>query len=137
MQADLPFFEGPEDALRAAVQALGGAKKVGSILWPDKGPDAAGRHLMDCINPGRAEKMEMTQMMVILRMAKEQGHHAPMTWLAAEIGYDVHPVTRAEEVDRLTTVVEQSTKTLASALQQLERLRNGSSNQPVSLVKSA
>lgn len=134
MQADLPFYESPEDALRAAVQALGGAKKVGGMLWPDKGADTAGRHLLDCINPGRAEKLEMTQMMAILRLAKEAGHHAPMTWLAAEIGYDVHPVTRAEEVDRLTTVVEQSTKTLAVALQQLERIQAG---KPVSLVRTA
>ena len=36
MQADLPFYDCPEDALRAAVQALGGAKQVGARLWPDK-----------------------------------------------------------------------------------------------------
>lgn len=133
MQADLPFFESPEDALRAAVQALGGAKKVGCTLWPDKGPDAAGRHLLDCINPGRAEKLEMSQMMAILRMAKEAGHHAPMTWLAGEIGYEVHAITRADEIDRLTTVVEQSTKTLAAALAQLERMQAGN----VTKLKSA
>lgn len=134
MQADLPFYEGPEDALRAAVQALGGAKKVGGMLWPDKGADAAGRHMLDCINPGRNEKLDLSQVMAVLRLAKEQGHHAPMTWIAAEIGYDVHPVTRAEEVDRLTTVVEQTAKTLAAAVAQLERMQAG---KPVSLVRSA
>lgn len=38
---------------------------------------------------------------------------------------DVKPITKAEEVDRLTTVVEQSTKALAAALTTLERLRKG------------
>jgi hypothetical protein len=123
MQTDLPFFECPEDALRAAVQALGGAKKVGAVLWPDKAPDVAGRHLLDCINPGRAEKLDLSQVICVLRLAKEAGVHAPMAWICAEVGYDATPVARAEEVDRLTTVVEQSTKTLAHALQTLQQLQ--------------
>lgn len=125
MQAELPFFETPEDAVRAAVQALGGSKKVGTLLWNDKGIDNASRLLLDCINPGRAEKLEMSQVMLILRLAKDAGCHAPFTWMAAEIGYDVKPITRGEEVDRLTTVVEQSTKTLAQALAALERIQRG------------
>lgn len=125
MQSELPFFESPEDALRAAVQALGGSKKVGAILWSDKGVDNASRLLLDCINTSRAEKLEVSQVMLILRMAKEAGCHAPFTWMASEIGYDVKPITRGEEVDRLTTVVEQSTKTLAQALKALERIQGG------------
>lgn len=123
MQAELPFYESPEDALRAAVQVLGGAKKVGALLWPDKTVDNAARQLLDCINPGRHEKLDMSQMMAILRMAKDEGCHAPFAWLAAQIGYDVSPITKADEVDRLTTVVEQSTKTLAVALARLESIQ--------------
>ena len=124
MQSELPFYESPEDALRAAVQALGGAKKLGALLWPDKGVDNAARHLLDCINANRHEKLELSQVMRILALAKEAGCHAPMAWLAAEVGYDVIPVTRADEVDRLATVVEQSSKTLAAALGALERIHN-------------
>lgn len=122
-QGELPFYESPEDALRAAVQALGGAKMVGAKLWPDKSPDAAGRLLLDCINPGRAEKLELSQVMRVLAWAREAGVHGPMSWIAAEVGYEAKPITRADEVDRLTTVVEQSTKTLATALATLERLQ--------------
>ena len=125
MQADLPFYEGPEDALRAAVQALGGAKKVGAMLWPDKGVDNASRLLLDCINTSRAEKLELSQIMRIFALAKECGCHGPFAWFAGEVGYDAKPITKAEEVDRLTTVVEQSTKTLAAALSALERIQNG------------
>lgn len=125
MQSELPFYEGPEDALRAAVQALGGAKRVGTMLWPDKGVDAASRLLLDCINPSRAEKLEATQIIRVFALAKEAGCHGPFAWFAGEVGYDVKPITKAEEVDRLTTVVEQSTKTLAAALTALERIQTG------------
>ena len=123
MQAEMPFYEGPEDALRAAVQALGGAKQVGAMIWPDKTPDSAGRLVQDCLNPSRAEKFDVTQVMFVLRRAKEAGVHGPFMWFAGEIGYDARPITKAEEADRLTTVVEQSTKTLATALAQLERIQ--------------
>lgn len=124
MQVDLPFYEGPEDALRAAVQYLGGTKKVGVMLWPDKGVDAASRYLLDCLNPSRAEKLEITQIMRLFTLAKETGHHGPYTWFSEQIGYDARPITKAEEVDRLTTVIEQSSKTLTAALEAMERLQS-------------
>lgn len=123
MQIPMPFFEGPEDALRAAVQVLGGAKQVGAAIWPDKTPDAAGRLVQDCLNPARAEKFDVTQVMFIFKKAKEAGQHGPFAWFAGELGYDARPVTRAEEVDRLTTVVEQASKTLAQAVAQLDRIQ--------------
>lgn len=125
MQTDLPFYESPEDALRAAVQVLGGSKKVGSMLWADKTVDNASRQLLDCLNPSRNEKLELSQVMMILALAKEAGYHSPFSWMAGQVGYGVTPITKAEEVDRLTTVVEQSTKTLAAALSQLERIQSG------------
>lgn len=129
MQVELPFYEGPEDALRAAVQALGGSKKVGAMLWPDKGVDTASRLLLDCINPSRAEKLEASQIMRVFALAKDSGCHGPFAWFAGEVGYDVKPITKAEEVDRLTTVVEQSTRTLAAALTALERIQTGNVTQ--------
>lgn len=123
MQAELPYFECPEDALRAAVQALGGAKKVGALIWRDKDPDHAGRLLLDCLNPSRAEKLELSQIMLVLKMAKDIGCHEPMQWICSDVGYEARPVTKAEELDRVTAVVEQSTKTLAAAIATLERLQ--------------
>jgi hypothetical protein len=123
MQVDLPFFECPEDALRAAVQALGGAKQVGAMLWPDKTPDHAGRLLLDCLNASRAEKLDLGQTMRVLRLARDAGVHAPMLWICGEVGYEAKPITKAEEVDRVTTVVEQASKTLAIAVATLERLQ--------------
>ncbi len=123
MQAEMPFYESPEDAVRAAVQALGGAKKVASLLWVDKGVDAASRLLQDCLNPSRSEKLEFSQIMFILSMAKEIGCHSPFAWLAGEVGYDAKPITKAAEVDRLTTVIEQTSQVLAQAMSTLERIQ--------------
>jgi len=124
MQVDLPFYESPEDALRAAVQYLGGTKKIGILLWPDKGVDNASRYLHDCLNPSRAEKMDISHLMHIFALAKEAGFHGAYAWFSEQIGYDARPITKAEEVDRLTTVIDQSAKTLAAALEAMERLQS-------------
>ena len=127
MQGDLPFFEGPEEALRAAVQHLGGAKKVGAMLWPDKTIDSAGRALLDGLNPARSEKLDIGQVMFILGKAKDVGYHAAFAWMASEVGYESRPITRAEEVDRLTSVIETASTTLAHAVSALERMQRANS----------
>ncbi len=123
MQSEMPFFDSPEDALKAVIQQLGGIKKVGPKLFPDKTVDAAARYLLDCVNSDRSEKLALSQIMMLLRLAHEAGFHTAFAWLSGEIGYDIKPITRAEEVDRLTSVVEQSSKTLSAAVAALERIK--------------
>lgn len=124
LQSEMPFYEGPEDALREAVRALGGPKKVGPALWPDKTTEAAARLLQDCLNVGREEKLGLSQMMFVLRAARDAGYHAPFYWFAADLGYEAKPISRAEEVDRVTSIIEQASATLASSLATLERLQS-------------
>ena len=124
MQADLPFYDGPEDALKAAVQHPGGPKVVGALLWPDKSPDSARTRLLDCLNTSRAERLDMTEAMFILRKAKEKGFHTAFAWLAGEVGYEApRPLTSDAEVDRLTTVIDNATRALSAALPQLAKLQ--------------
>ena len=123
MQVEIPFFETPEDAIKASVQALGGAKRVAPVLWPDKSIENARDYLLACINHERAEKLSYSQVIYIFREAKAIGFHAGFEWFARECEYEVRPITKAEEVDRLTTVIEESTKTLASSLAALERIK--------------
>lgn len=86
MQTEMPFFDGPEDALREAVRGLGGPKKVGPTLWPDKSPDAAARSLQDCLNPAREEKLSLSQVMFILRAAHDAGYMRRFSTLAVTWG---------------------------------------------------
>jgi len=122
MQSAL-FHERIEDAIDEVVRQCGGRKKLACEMWPDKPPREA-HNLMDaCLNPERRERFSPSQMIYIARRGSEAGCHALMNYFASECGYEVKPITKAEEVDRLTSVVEQSTKTLASALATLERLQ--------------
>jgi len=128
MQAEMPFYENAEQALTAAVQHLGGAKQVGAMLWPDKTPDGARTRLLDCLNPSRAERLDMSEAMFILRKSKEKGFHAPFHWIAASVGYEApRALSVADEVDRLTTVVDNASRTLAAALPMLERMQRARS----------
>ncbi|WP_186211140.1 hypothetical protein [Burkholderia gladioli] len=123
MQLDIPFYEGPEDALKAAVQALGGAKKIGPMLWPDKSTDTAARLLLDCLNPARSEKLDLSQTMMVFRLARDAGYFAPFQWFALEIGFEAKPANKAEEENRITTVIERATLTLSNALRMLDRMQ--------------
>lgn len=125
-QQSVLFHERFEDALDEVIRVCGGRKAFACEMWPDKSARDAHNLLDACLNPERRERLTPEQLLYIARRGAEVGCHAVMTYLAAECGYDVKPVTRAEEVDRLTAVVAQSTKTLATALATLERLQSSS-----------
>jgi len=117
------FHDRIEDAIDETCRALGGRKKVACELWPDK-PARDAHNLLDaCLNPERRERLMPSQLLYVIKRGREAGCHAVMTYLDHECGYESKPVNRAEEVERPTSVVEQSTKTLASALATLERLQ--------------
>lgn len=134
MQTEMPFFESFEDALKACVQALGGAKLVGAKLWPDKSMEDARNYLLACLNSERSEKLGYTQLIFVFREAKAAGFHAAFDWVARECGYDARPITDAEEMDRLAAVVEQSSKTLSAAVATLERIQR-MQNHPMTVAK--
>lgn len=123
MQTELPIYEGIEDAIRAAVQAIGGAKDVAQQMWPDKTMENARDYLLACLDHTRREKLDYTQMVFIFRKAKEKCFHAGFDYFARDCGYEARPITPAEEVDRLTTVIEQATKALSLAVPALERIQ--------------
>lgn len=124
IQSEMPFYEGVEDALRASIQALGGAKKVAGDLWPDKPLEEARSLLLNCINPARKEKLDYTQLMWVFREAKRVGFVAGFVWFSHACEFESRAVTDDEQIDRLTSVVEQSTKTLAAALATRERIKS-------------
>lgn len=80
------FHESFGDALRECIAHCGGFKVVGATLWPEKGADIAGRHLADCLNDAKREKLSPEQVLLILRLARERGCHAGITFIARELG---------------------------------------------------
>ena len=65
------------------MQALGGTKQVGALLWPDKTPDNAGRLLSDCLNTGRADILisnaELAERRIALEAAGGYAYPASQT----------------------------------------------------------
>lgn len=89
MNANLPLFlEDIYDALRTAIQSLGGPKVVAGRLWPHKPLDQAHRELGDCINRDNPRKFDPEETLAILRMARDAGFHQAKHWIDAELGYE-------------------------------------------------
>ena len=122
MSQDALFYESLADALRAVVQAMGGAKPVGSKLWPEKTPDAAARQLNDCLNESRPEKLSPEQVLWLLAAGRQVGCHAAMNYLAREAGYsDPLPVEPEDERARLQREYIEATKALQAIAGRIER----------------
>lgn len=93
------FHEDINSALQGLVAALGGAKAVGSRLYPDLPTDSAARRLLDAINTDRAQQLSQTQFLTLLRWGREAGYHGVMEYVADEAGY-TKPSPRSPEEER-------------------------------------
>ena len=82
-------FESFTDALNDCVRAIGGSKKVGRAIWPYKDEFSAQRHLLNCLNPDRAEKLHLDELLMLMKMARDRGCHAGMQYLAETLGYSL------------------------------------------------
>lgn len=117
------FHESLSDALRECVQVCGGYKAVGRTLWPEKDADVAGRHLADCLNDTKREKLSPEQVLLVLRLAREKGCHAGMNFIARDLGYaDPQPVEPEDERAKLQREFIESTHKLARMAERIERL---------------
>lgn len=81
------FHESVEDALRAVVEAIGGFKKVGAQLWPEKSVEDAGKLLRHCLDEDRAEKLSLGQLLLILKEGRKVNAHDAVDFLCQQAGY--------------------------------------------------
>jgi hypothetical protein len=93
------FHEDLTGALAGLVAALGGAKTIGSRLFPDLPIESAARRLLDALNPDRQAVLSPTQLLTLLRWGREAGCHGAMEYLADEAGY-TRPAPRSPEEER-------------------------------------
>lgn len=116
------FHEDINAALQGLVAALGGAKTVGSRLYPDLPTDGAARRLLDAINPDRAQQLSQTQFLTLLRWGREAGYHGVMEYIAEEAGY-TRPSPRSPEEERadLQREVIESVARLEAILRKLQK----------------
>lgn len=124
MTEQIPMFvEDYNEAIRAAVQALGGFKRVGADLKPDLAADAAGRWLSDCINPDKREILPPSALSYIRRKAREQGCHVLAAYEAQDAGY-APPVAIEPEDERAALMREfvQASKGFTGLVARMDRV---------------
>ncbi len=114
------FFDDIREALRHVVATLGGAKVVGSKMRPDLKPEHAARWLNDCLNGDRREHLHLDHLLQLLRMGREGGAHAAMTYLADDVGYKATPVEPADEHTELMRQYVSAAKAMGEIAKRIE-----------------
>ena len=117
------FYEDLFDALRAAIQAAGGAKSVAGKLWPKKPVPLAHRDLLDALNRDRERKLDPEEVLQVFRIARDAGFHSAFHFMCDQAGYHKPaPVTSEEQAIGLAERVEGLTREVRAAARELERL---------------
>jgi hypothetical protein len=116
------WYDSIFDAVGAAVQAAGGAKKVAGKLWPALGSDVGTARLRSGLNPDHAQKLCFSEFVMIARLAREAGDHSLMRYLGAELGYEVNPVHPIDESEQLRRDIRDGLNSLNQRLERLERI---------------
>jgi len=101
-QQEQLFYEDIYEALRAAVQAAGGAKVVGPKLWPAKPVPEAQRALLDALNRDRERKLDPEEQLQVLRLGRDAGFHGGVRFICEYLGYTMpQPVDPKDELSEL------------------------------------
>lgn len=119
----MPTFETTTQALIECVKAAGGSKQVGHKVFPEKTVDQAQRHLLNCLNDDRQERLTPDQVLLIAKLARGYGCHAYAQHVAQHLGYtEPVPVEPKDEADELRRQLLEMGKALQSGLARLEGL---------------
>jgi len=112
-----------EDALRDVIYALG-PKKAAGDLWPDKDPTHGVRALHHALDPERAEKLSISEIVWLLREGSMNSHHMAMAHLSAVCGYrPPEPTTPEDERAQLQREFIEAKKEFSRLAARIERLR--------------
>lgn len=118
------FNDDVYDAARDCVKALGGFKKVGFALFPEKGPEKAGNYLGDCLDRRRGEKLSLEHFILILKWARHAGCHIGMNFICLECDYrEPEPVPLEEKTSALEAKIDANIKELSGMLDRYAALR--------------
>lgn len=119
----MPSFETTTEALIACVKAAGGSKAVGHRVWPEKTVEAAQRHLLNCLDDTRAERLTPDQVLLIAGLARSKGCHAYAEHVAQTLSYaEPLPIEPKDEVDELRRQFIEATGRLSEIAERIHRL---------------
>lgn len=117
------FHEDIWQALRDCVGALGGAKVVGDKLRPEMGPEKSARWLLDCLNPDKADKLSVEQLLLILAEARKANCHVAAHYIAQATGYAApQPIEPEDERAALQRLFVESVRAQSELVRRMERI---------------
>ncbi len=122
-QTDL--FETPDDsyeAMRILIMRLGGPKKMGKKLWPEKPMEAAAILLNNCLNRERPEKLDLDQIDFLIGEGRKVGCHIVMQCFAVRHAYRVTAIELEDERIRLQREFIETGRRMEALISQLNEL---------------
>ncbi|MFD2754274.1 hypothetical protein [Comamonas terrae] len=117
-------YEDELDAARDAIRHLGGPKRVGEMLYPDKSPEAAARYLLDALNPARDTRLSPGQLLLLMRKCREAGFDGLTAYILNAAGYAPPvPLDPTTEAMKLTRELDRTMDRAEALVSHLQRLR--------------
>lgn len=111
-------------ALKQLVLALGGPKKAGPLIWPNKSPATAYQHLMACLDSQRRERFSPDELIRLFRAGHAIGVHGAMFAFAGECGYsNPIPVTTEDERAELQKQVLRAVARMEELADKMEKIK--------------
>ncbi|RIX74457.1 hypothetical protein D3H34_27380 [Acidovorax cavernicola] len=78
------------------------------------------------MNDDRAEKLSPEQLLLVLRLARQRGHHGGMNYIAGELGYGTPvPVEPRDEIADLQRQYIEAARSMARMADKIDRLNSG------------
>ncbi len=121
LQAPL-FHEDVYEALRTVIMALGGCKKMGSMLWPEKSPQHGAELLNNCLSTARQEKLDPEQLLFLLVEGQKVGCHALADYMGQCAGYKFLVIEPEDEKAELQKQVIDAAHRFGALVKRLEKI---------------
>src|SRR5690242_15169216 len=111
------------DALEASVNAAGGEKRVAAKLWPALGASSSEARLRYGLNPEHAQKLDLTEMLLFAKLAREADDNSFMAFLGRELSNEVKPI--APKVAKKRADLDRVEAVIGEALKAITKMREG------------
>lgn len=113
-------YESAEEAIRAAIIQSGKQmKEVATKLWPAIKMESALARLQNSLNPERAEKLTIDEVILICKLCNRID---PIIYITRAVGYEPIPINPDDERTKLMRELKETQRRAQSIMEELEQL---------------